>query len=97
MKLTKTDYINILKYYNINNINNLSYKKLQNKAEYLIATKLCSCIKKIDPSLKNENKAIAICTNNIVNKKGYKINKFTCKKKPKLHKSKNNKYTITTR
>lgn len=96
MILTKSDYINILKFYNIN-IDNLNYKQIKSKAEDIIALKLCSCIKKIDPNLENESKAIAICTNNIINKKGYKINKFTCKKKPKLLKSKRNKHKITRR
>ena len=96
MILTKSDYLFILKFYNIN-IDNLNYKQIKSKAEQVIALNLCSCIKKIDPKLENERKAIAICTNNIINKKGYKINKFTCKKKPKLFKSKKNKHKITRR
>ena len=80
MKLTKNDYINILEFYNVKDISNLSYKEIKNKAEEIIALKLCSCIKKVDPKLQNESRAIAICTNNIVNRKGLKINRFTCKK-----------------
>ena len=97
MKLTKNDYINIMEFYNIKDISNLSYKEIKNQAEEIIALKLCSCIKKIDPKLQNESRAIAICTNNIVNKKGLKINRFTCKKRPKLHKSKKNKNKLTRR
>lgn len=95
MKLTKLDYINILNFYNIKNIDLMTFSQIKNTAEDIIATKLCSCIKKIDPSLSNESKAIAICTKNIVNKKGLKINRFTCKKKPKLLKSKKNKNKLT--
>jgi len=95
MKLTKLDYINILNFYNIKNIDSLNLSQIRNTAENIIATKLCSCIKKIDPSLSNESKAIAICTKSIVNKKGLKINRFTCKKKPKLYKSLKNKNKLT--
>lgn len=97
MKLSKTDYINILEFYKINNINNLSFKEIKNKAEEIIASKLCSCIKKVDPNLENESKAIAICTKNIVKNKGLKINRFTCKNKPKLLTSKKNKNKLTRR
>ena len=91
MKLNKNDYIPILNFYNINfKDKSLSYiKKL---AEDIIAQKLCSCIKKIDPQ--NKNKSIAICRNKIVNKKGIKINRFTCKKKPKLYYSKNTRHKL---
>ena len=97
MKLTKNDYVNILEFYNIQNITNLSNKEIKNLAEEIIALKLCSCIKKIDPKLENKSTAIAICTKNIVNKKGLKINRFTCKKQPKLHTSKKNKNKLTRR
>jgi len=92
MKLNKNDYISILKYYKINYLNK-SFIEIQNLAEQIIADKLCSCIKKINIKSNNESKAIAICRNNVINKKGYKINRFTCKKKPKLFnkKSKRNK------
>ena len=95
MKLTKLDYINILNFYNIKNIDSMTFSQIKNTAEDIIATKLCSCIKKIDPSLSNESKDIDICTKSIVNKKGLKINRFTCKKKPKLLKSKKNKNKLT--
>ena len=93
MKLNKSDYISILKYYNINYLNKSSVE-IKNLAEEIIADKLCSCIKKVNNKSNNESRAIAICRNNVINKKGYKINRFTCKKKPKLFnkKSKSKNY-----
>ena len=95
MKLTKLDYINILKFYNIKNIDSMKFFQIKNFAEEIISNKLCSCIKKIDDNLKNQSKARAICTKSIVNKKGFKINRFTCKNKPKLLKSKKEKNKLS--
>ena len=46
MKLTKNDYITILKYYNINVPKDTKIKAIRQKAEQLIAEKLCRCIKR---------------------------------------------------
>lgn len=81
MKITKKDYMKILKYYNVKMDNNSSYKTIQDAAENILANKLCRCIKKINPTEKNESKNIAICTNSVLKKKGLKSSKFTCKKK----------------
>ncbi len=70
MKITKKDYMKILKYYNVKMENNSSYKAVQDAAENLLANKLCRCIKKINPTEKNESKNIAICTNSVLKKKG---------------------------
>jgi len=83
MKLTNQDYKDILLYYNID-IKNLSKKQLINKAENILANKLCRCIKKIDPQEKDLSKTISICNNSVLKKKGIKPNKFNCKKKPKF-------------
>lgn len=83
MKLNKNDYISILQYYNIHH-SDKSLIEIKNLAEEIIADKLCSCIKKVKPETKNESRAIAICRSSIINKKGFKINRFTCKKKTKL-------------
>jgi nucleoside-diphosphate-sugar epimerase len=53
------------------------------EAEKILATKLCKCIKKIDPV--NESKSIGICTKTIINRKGYTRGKFSCKKKTKIN------------
>lgn len=91
MNLTKTDYMDILKYYKINS-KNLSKKQIKNQAENILATKLCRCIKKIDGYPENEKKGIAICTNSILKKRGIKNYGFKCKGTPKfLNKKKTNK------
>jgi hypothetical protein len=76
-ELTNKDYINILKYYNLNIPK--SKKLLKKNAEQIMAEKLCKCIKKIDPI--NEAKSIGICTKTIFNRKGYTRGQFDCKKK----------------
>jgi hypothetical protein len=80
MKLSKNDYKSILNYYKINSDNSTPLQ-IKNAAESILATKLCRCIKKVDPTLKNESTAIAICTNSILKKKHLKSFRFTCKKK----------------
>jgi hypothetical protein len=73
-ELSLNDYKNILKYYNIKIPTSKIQLKL--KAESIMATKLCKCIKRIDP--KNEQKSIAICTKTLFNNRGYNRGKFTC-------------------
>jgi len=87
MKITKKDYMKVLKYYNIDMKPNTSYKKVQDAAEDILADKLCRCIKTINPTQKNESKNIALCTNSIFKKKGIGNVRFTCKKKPAFKKS----------
>ena len=83
MKLSKNDYISILNYYNINSAN-MTPLQIKNKAEKILADKLCKCIKKVDPTLTKESKAIAICADSVLRKKNLKIFRFTCKKKIQL-------------
>jgi L-amino acid N-acyltransferase YncA len=76
-ELTNKDYVSILKYYNLSIPK--SKRLLQKQAEQIMATKLCKCIKKIDPE--NEAKSIGICTKTIFSRKGYTRGQFQCKKK----------------
>ena len=91
MKLTQKDYIVILEYYNIiipkNSNGNFNKKKIKELAEDILATKLCRCIKQVDPN--DEVKSIAICTNSIFNRRGIKYGTFKCKPSYKLTKTKN--------
>ena len=87
MKITKKDYMKILKYYNINIEPKASFKSVQDAAEDILATKMCRCIKKINPTEKNESKNIALCTSSVLKKKGIKPTRFTCKKKSEFTKS----------
>ena len=84
-ELNNKDYIHILEYYKktIPKSNRL----LKIEAEKILATKLCKCIKKVDPI--NESKSIGICTKSVINRKGYRRGKFTCKKKPSIQIKKN--------
>ena len=74
-KITNSDYSRILNYYN-QPIPKNKYE-LKTKAEIILATKLCSCIKKVSPD--NEAKAIGVCTRAVLNRKGLSRGKFKCK------------------
>jgi len=89
--LTNTDYKTILEFYK--KPIPKSKRLLKKQAEDIISQKLCSCIKKIEPlNPKSEARSIGICTQSVVNSKGFKRGTFRCKKKRaiKLYK-KNNK------
>jgi len=66
-----------------------SKRLLKIRAEKLLANKLCRCIKKIDKV--NEARSIGICTKTVINNKGFKRGKFTCKKNEKINLYKNKK------
>ena len=86
MDLSKDDYVKILEYYKLDS-KMYGKDKLQKKAEELLATKLCRCIKKVRKNRKNKEKeqqAIAICRNSVLKKKGLRNFGFTCKKRAKF-------------
>ena len=76
-KLSKSDYIKILTFYKKEIPR--STKMIKEEAEHILATKLCKCIKKLDP--KNEKKSIGICTKTIFNRKGLTRGNFKCRTK----------------
>jgi hypothetical protein len=76
-ELTKNDYIKILEYYK--KPIPRSQRLLKIKSEKILSSKLCRCIKKLDPV--NEAKSIGICTKTIFNRKGLKRGIFKCKGK----------------
>ena len=76
--INKKDYNKILECYNIPIPTNI--KKMSEKADTILAYKLCGCIKKVCNSIENEPKSIGICTKTIFNKRNMKRGKFTCKK-----------------
>ena len=75
-KVTNSDYSKILNYYNIDIPKNR--QDLKQRAEDLLALKLCSCIKKVGGP-KNEARAIGVCTRTIFKRKGLKRDSFKCK------------------
>jgi hypothetical protein len=87
-ELTKKDYKQILEFYNQPIPKSEHLLKL--KAERILSKKMCRCIKKLDKT--NEARSIGICTKTIINSKGFKRGKLTCKKPSiKLTKTKKNK------
>ena len=90
MSLNKKDYENILRFYKTP-IPRL-YKDVKEKAEYILANKLCRCIKKVNKTYKNESTAIAICKDSVLHRKNVGAYRFKCKKTPRfLNKKKTNK------
>ena len=78
-ELTTNDYKKILEFYD--KVIPKSHRLIKNTAEKLLAQKLCRCIKKVSPDLKNEGRSIGICTKTIFNNKGITRGKFKCKGK----------------
>jgi hypothetical protein len=76
-ELTNKDYISILQFYKMRIPK--SKRLLKRQAEDIMSSKLCKCIKKLDPV--HESKSIGICTRTIVNNKGFKRGQFKCKTK----------------
>jgi hypothetical protein len=101
--LTKNDYEKILNYYNIPFSTSDSSKQIKNKAEEILADKLCKCIKKVKESSNEPNndeaeaRAIGICNDTVFRRKGIRHAAFTCKKKSKLLRFKGKKYSLVKR
>jgi hypothetical protein len=85
--LTNADYEKILNYYKIPIPKSKRILKL--KAEDILSSKLCRCIKKVDPV--NEQRSIGICTKSVVNRKGFTRGKFKCKGKRSISLTKTRK------
>ena len=83
MNMTKTDYEKILSYYNIP-FGNLGNSELKRKAETILATKLCKCIKAVEKKVGTQS-AIALCTASVFRKKGLKYFDMSCKGRAKLN------------
>lgn len=97
--LTKNDYEKILNYYNIPFSSSESSKQIKNKAEQILAEKLCKCIKKVKDSseTEDESRAVAICNDTIFRRKGIRHSAFTCKTKPRLLRFPGKKYSLVKR
>lgn len=74
--MSNKDFVSVLNYYKLPVPT--SKKTIRKKAENIMASKLCGCIKKVGP---DEGKSIGICTRTIFNRKGYTRGKFKCKKR----------------
>lgn len=108
MKLNKEDYVSILKHYGVpipqrnrtrknRTYHVVDYTKTRKRAEKVLATKLCRCIKsvqKVQHPLK-EPAAIAICNKSIFRNHGLKFNKFKCDKSARFIESKKTRHTLT--
>jgi hypothetical protein len=91
-KLTNRDYIQLLNFYQVEIPKNK--QKLREVAEKLMAQKLCSCIKKVAPTVEIEPLAIGACTRTIFTRKNLRRNKFQCKKRRYLKFTKRNKTAL---
>ena len=90
--LTAKDYGNILDYYKINS-KGKTRKERRTIAEKLLAKKLCRCIQKVKAGkgvplgikakqkTRRRGRAIGICRDAVIKRKGYRIKTFSCKKR----------------
>ena len=76
-QISNDDYKKILEFYK--KPIPKSKKLLKLEAEKILATKLCRCIKKIEPT--NEARSIGICTKTVFNRKGFTRGNFKCRGK----------------
>lgn len=83
MDLTNKDYLDIIKFYKID-VSNMKNSEIKKKAENLLANKLCRCIKKVDPFIKNEQNAIGLCRKSVLLNKNIINYGFRCKGKAKF-------------
>ena len=103
MKLSSTDFRNILKHYKLKIPK--TKKKTRKRAANVLAGKLCRCIKKVQKKGRkrktkryNKRAATAICSSSIFKKRGLVHSRFNCKKTPRLYVNKKNKrYLSKTR
>ena len=80
-KLIDKDYKIIIKHYRKKMPKTAKSRK--QKAERLMANKLCSCIKKVTKTSKSKNKSrsIGICAYSVIKNRGMKYKGFSCKKR----------------
>lgn len=95
--LTNADYKMILNFYKVPISETMTKEDIMDKAEKILASKLCKCIKKVDKKNKSEARVIALCRNAVIQKKGYDIFRFSCKNKPKLLPKNNTKIKLVKR
>ena len=91
--MTRSDYEKILSYYKLP-FANLSSNEIKRKAEDILATKLCKCIKSVEKKMGTQN-AISLCTTSVFGKKGLKYFGMSCKGKAQLHARNGRKLTKT--
>jgi ElaB/YqjD/DUF883 family membrane-anchored ribosome-binding protein len=91
--ITAEEYNAVLRYYDID-ATGMNSKQIKRQAEDILATKLCRCIKKVEKNVEEKTQAIAICTDSVISKKGFKISGYKCDKKKKVNNlSKRKQYT----
>jgi len=91
-ELTNSDYKKLLEFYDQKIPK--SKRLLKKNAENILAEKLCRCIKKISPG-GEESRSIGICTKTILNRKGIKRSRFTCKTKKTISGLRKTKKNLT--
>lgn len=88
MKLTRNDYITILRHYNTSSRRdrNLTTKTLKTRAHKILGDKFCDCIApkvrrngRIIKDTIGEGRRIAYCTRSIFNNRGLKRHSFRCR------------------
>jgi hypothetical protein len=93
--MTKSDYEKILSYYKLP-FANLSSNEIKRKAEDILATKLCKCIKSVEKKTGTQN-AISLCTTSVFGKKGLKYFGMSCNGTAQLHAARKGRKLTKTR
>lgn len=80
MKLTRKDYLHIIRNYSDGSTSRKNNKKmsLKKRAHHILAQKLCRCIRPLKSGTQRASRRIAYCTQSIFNNKGLRIHGFRC-------------------
>ena len=81
--MSDTDYKAVLRFYDIKETS-LSPSQRKTKAEELLATKLCRCIKKVEARVSDRSQSFAVCSDSVLSKKGLTMSRVSCSKTPLL-------------
>lgn len=86
MSLSKQDYVRLLTTYDktlfASEVQRKTKKQLQRQVERKMATKLCRCIKKLEPRFGASS--VGICTRSVVNRRGFTRGQFQCKPRTRI-------------
>lgn len=82
-RLTRKDYETILNHYDVSFKRNSKLTDIKSKAEDILTTKLCKCIKQVSKSSKTEGekRSIPVCKKSVLHRKGLTDSGFSCKQK----------------
>lgn len=80
-RLNRKDYETVLRHYNIPYKKDDGIKSIRHKAEDILMTKLCRCIKHVSESKRPDSRklSIPVCKRSVIHRHGITDSGFSCK------------------